>query len=112
MRHEDLRVLLKIGGHGDNRNVAALGQKIAEEVAGLEEVELAGKKEHPAVPLRTARPNGDVEPVFGVGAVDDGLVVAARFRVREPVQAEGDLVQRESRASRSDKGCKRGESNR
>ena len=80
MRHEDLRIFLKVGGHRDNRDVALLGQKIAKQVAGLEEVDLAGQQEHPAVALRAARQNGHVEPIFGIGAVDNGLVIAAGLR--------------------------------
>ena len=57
MRHEDLRIFLKVGGDSDNREVALLGHEIAKQVAGLEEVDLARKQEHSAVALRAARQN-------------------------------------------------------
>ena len=45
-------------------------QKIADHVAAHEEFDLAGDQQHAAVRLRAARQDRDVEPVFGVGAVD------------------------------------------
>ena len=72
----------------------ALGQEIAEQIAALEEIDLSRQQQHAPVRLRTAGQNGDVETVFGVGAVDEGLVVAARLGIGEPVGAERHLVER------------------
>ena len=94
MRHENLRIFLKVGGDRDDRKVALLGQEIAQEVAGLEEVELALKQHQPTVALRATGLNCDVESVTGVSAVDNGLVISSGLWVGQPVQAKRDLVER------------------
>ena len=78
MRHENLGVFLEFRRHHDKREVALLAEETAEQVSALEEVDLAGEQEQAAVSLWTARLDRDVEAIFGVGAVDDGLVEAAR----------------------------------
>ena len=112
MRHEDLLILLKVGGHRDDREIPLLGQEIAEKIASLEEVDLARKQKHAAVALRAARQDGDVEPVFGVSAVDDGLVIPSGLRVGQPVQAKRDFVERKRGIRRGEKGRESGEGNR
>ena len=49
------------------------------------------------VSLRTTLHNRYVEPVFGVSAVDDRLIVAAVLGFGEPVRAEGHLVRGQRR---------------
>ncbi len=56
------------------------------------EVELAGSEQDAVVGLRTALHDRHVEAVFGVGAVRDGLIIAAMLGLGEPVGAERDLV--------------------
>ena len=62
--------------------------------AAHEEVELAGNQQHAVVVVRAARHDGDVEPVFPVGAVGHGLEKSAVLGLGDPVGSERDLVQR------------------
>lgn len=45
------------------------------------------------VGVGTALHNGDVEAVFGIGAVGDGLIEAAMLGFGDPIGREGDLVE-------------------
>jgi len=63
-------------------------------VAAHIELDLAEQQEQPAVGLRAALHDGDVEPVSGVGAVGQRLTIAARLRVGEPVGADRGLAER------------------
>ena len=67
------------------------------------ELDLAGDQQHAAVRRRPALQNGDVEPVFRVSPVDQGLIVAAGLRVGDPIGAEGHLVESEGRPGESDR---------
>ena len=92
-----------------SRNVVLSVEKIADHVAAHEEFDLAGDQQHAAVRRRAARHDGDVEAVFLVSAVDQRLVVAARFRVGEPVGGERHLVEREGRLCQSRRARQRGD---
>ena len=62
-------------------------------VGAHEEVELADRQQDAVVHVRPARHDGDVEPVFAIGAVDQRLIEAAVLGLRHPVGAERDLVE-------------------
>ena len=72
------------------------------------EFDLAGEQQHAAVRLRPARQDRDVEPVFFVSAVDERLIIAAGLGIGEPIGAERDLVERESRTRENDEAGKTG----
>ena len=97
MRHEDLWIFLEVGGHDDGRNILLHVKKIADHVAAHEEFDLAGDQQHGPVRHRAALENRHVEPVFGVRAVDERLVVTAGLRIGDPVGPEGDLIERGGR---------------
>ena len=99
MKH--LRVLLEVGGDDDGRDVLFDREKIADHVAAHEKLDLSGNQQHAAVRLRAALHDRHVEPVFGVGAVDERLEVAAGLGIGEPVGPESDLVERKSGACES-----------
>src|SRR6266436_4968016 len=63
-------------------------------VGGHEEVELACDQQHAVVVVWPARHDGDVEPVFPVGAVGHGLEKSAVLGLGNPVGSERNLVQR------------------
>ncbi len=63
--------------------------KACEQIAAHVEVDLAGEQQRPAGDLRAALLDGDLEAAGGIGAVGDGLVVAAMLGLGEPVGAEG-----------------------
>src|SRR5665811_1699156 len=94
MGQEDLRILLEHGG--DRHHWHIVGDRIERHqgVGGHEEVKLAGNQQHAVVVVRTARHDGDVEPVFFVGAVGQGLEKSAVLGLGNPVGSERDLVQR------------------
>ena len=94
MRQQHLRVLLEDRGDRDGRDV--LGDRVEglQRVGAHEEVELADRQQDAVVDVRPARHDGDVEPVFLVGAVGERLVEAAMLGLRDPVGAERDLVER------------------
>jgi hypothetical protein len=56
--------------------------------------ELAGNQQHAIVVVRAARHDGDVEPVFLVGAVGQRLEKSAVLGFGHPVGSERNLVQR------------------
>ena len=103
MRDQHLRVLLEIGRDFDGGDVLGDRVKTLQIVGGQEEVDLADRKENAVVHAGAALADGDVEPVFAVGAVGQRLVEAAVLGLRHPVGAEGDLVERlgRGRADRS-----------
>ena len=103
MRHEDLRVLLEVGGDRDGRNVVLHREEIADHVAAHEELDLAGDEQHAAVRHRAALHDRDVEAVFGVGPVDERLIIAAGLGVGDPIGAEGHLVGGEGRRRESNR---------
>ena len=92
VRHDDLRVLLEMRGDDDDRHVLLDRVEGEQQVAAHVEIELAGGEQEAVVGLRAARHDRHVEPVFGVGSVDDGLIIAAVLGLGEPVGAERDLV--------------------
>ena len=74
MRHEGLRIFLKVRGDGDRGNILLRRQEIPEHVAAHVKLDFPGDQEISPIRLRAARPDRYVEPIFGVGAVDQGLV--------------------------------------
>ena len=78
------------------------GEEIADQVAAISELDLAREQQHAAIDLRTARLDRYVEPVFGVGAVDERLVIASGLGIGEPVGGEGHLIVRQGRRRKSE----------
>ena len=101
MGQEDLRILLEYGRDRDQGNVVGHGIEGLQGVCAHEEVELARDQEHAVIVVRTARHDGDVEPIAFVGAVGQCLEEAAVLRLRDPVGSERDLVQRLGAAGRN-----------
>ncbi len=93
MGQEDLRVLLEDGRDRHHRHIVGDRIERHQGIGGHEEVDLAGDQEHAVVVVRPARHDGDVEPVFPVGAVGDRLKEAAMLGLGHPVGSERDLVQ-------------------
>ena len=109
MRHHHLRLLLEGGGDDAQRNVLRDGVEGLQHVAAHVEVDLAGEQQRPAGDLRAALLDGDLEAAGGIGAVGDGLVVAAMLGLGEPVGAEGHRHREGAgRAGRSDGERRRG----
>ena len=94
MAQEDLRLLLEMGRDDDGGNVLLHGREGLDHAAAHVEVELADGQQHAVAGPRAARHDGDLEAVFLVSAVGDGLVIAAMLALGEPVGAEGHLGQR------------------
>ena len=92
MGEEHLRLLLEDGGDDERRDVLLHGGERLEHVAAHVEVDAADRQQHAVVGLRPARHDGDVEVVLGVGAVGDGLVVAAVLGLGDPVGPEAHRV--------------------
>ncbi len=67
--------------------------KSRDHVAAHVEVDLAGDEQQAVIDLRSAGPDGDIEAVFLVSAVDDGLKMAAMFGFGQPIGGEGHLVE-------------------
>ena len=103
MRQDDLRVFLIFGGHDDDRNPFLYGRKGLNHVSAHIEIDFAGEQKDRVVGLGTAGHNRYVKSIFCVGAVCDCLIVAAMFRIGEPVQSETHLIGRR-RLSRTDHG--------
>jgi len=93
MRHEDLRLLLERGRHDLDRDVLDNGVEGFEHVAAHVGIDLAGQQKRAVVDLRPALLDLHIEAAGGIGAVGDGLVEAAMFRLREPVRAENEFLQ-------------------
>ena len=107
MGHHDLRVFLEICGDDHDRKVLVDRVEGEQQVAAHVEVELAGGEQKAVVGLRAAGHDRHVEPVFGVSAVDDRLIIAAVLGFGEPVGAEGHLVGRERRRGGEAKTCRK-----
>ena len=103
MGEEDLRILLEDGGDRDHRHIVGDRIERHQRVRGHEEVELAGDQQHAVVVVGAARHDGDVEPVFPVGAVGRGLEKSAVLGFGHPVGSERDLVQRLGLGARRDR---------
>ena len=93
VRQKNLRILLEDRRHRRHRHIVGDGIKGLQRVRGHEEIELARDQERAVVGVGAARHDGDVEPVFLVGAVGDRLEEAAMLGFRDPVGSERDLVQ-------------------
>ena len=100
MGQQDLRILLEDGGDRDHRHI--IGDRIErhQRVGGHEKVELAGNQQHAVVVVGAAGHDGDVEPVFPVGAVGRGLEESALLGLGHPIGSKRDLVQRLRRCRR------------
>ncbi len=94
MGQENLRILLEDGGDGHHGHVVGDRIERHQRVRAHEEVELAGNQQHAIVVVGAARHDGDVEPVFLVGAVGQGLEKSPVLSLGNPVGSERDLVQR------------------
>ena len=112
MRHHDLRIFLEIGRDDNDRQLLFGGGKAKQHIAAHVEFDLAGGEQQAIVGLGAALQNGHIEPVFGVGAVDDRLIIAAMFGLGEPIGAERHFVQRESRARKRQHAGKAGQNDR
>ena len=97
MGHHDLRVFLEIRGDDHDRQVLVDRVEGEQQVAAHVEIELARGEQKTVVSLRAALHDRHVEPVFGVSAVDDRLIIAAVLGFGEPVRAERHLVRRHRR---------------
>ena len=95
MRHEHLRVFLKIGGDDDDRDVPGDRVEGEQEIAAHVEIQPSGRQQKLVVGLRPSLHDRDVKAVFRIGAVGDRLVVSAVLGLGEPVGPERDLVGRE-----------------
>ena len=84
MRDQHLRVLLEHGGDRDGRNVLLDRVEALQRVGAHEEVDLADRQQQPVVHVRAARHDGDVEPVFPIGAVGERLIEAAMLGLAPP----------------------------
>ena len=93
MGEESLRILLEDGGDRHHGHVVGDRLERLQRVRGHEEVELAGDQQHAVVVVGAARHDGDVEPVFLVGAVGQRLEKSAMLGLGDPVGSERDLVQ-------------------
>ena len=91
----------KSAATASGRDVVLDGEEIADHVAAHEKFDLAGDEQHAAVRGRAALQNRDVEPVFFVSSVDQGLIVAAGLRIGEPVGAERHLVESAGRLGKA-----------
>ena len=80
--------------HRDDRQFVLDVVEVAENVAAHVELDLARDQQQAAVRHRPAGQDFDVEAVFLIGAVDQGLIIAAGFGVGEPVGAERHFVER------------------
>ncbi len=94
MRHQHLRVLLEHRSDGQSRDVLLDGIEAEQRVGAHEEVELADRQQDAVVHVGTARNDRHIEAIFAIGAVDRRLVEAAVLAFRNPVGAEGNLVER------------------
>ena len=90
MRDQHRRVLLEDRRDGDERQV--LLHELDRPAAAEVEVEPAGHHELHLVHLRPALADGHLQPVPGVKPGGERLVVAAIFRLGQPVEAEADRV--------------------
>ena len=88
MRDQHRRVLLEDRRDGDERQV--LLHELDGAAAAEIEVEPASHHELHLVHLRPALADGHLQAVSGVDAGGDRLVVAAVFRLGDPVEAEAD----------------------
>ena len=107
---ETLRLLLEHGAHRQRGHVLLHRRNGLDQVAAHEEVEAAGGEQEPIVHLRPAWNDRHVQAVAGIGAVGDGLVEAAMFRLRDPVCAERHFLQRLAKADarRGERRCEAG----
>ena len=88
MRDENLRILLEHRGDRDDGDVVGDRVERHQRIRRHEEIELAGNQQHPVIVVRAARHNGDVEPVFLVGAVGECLEKPAMLGFGHPVGSE------------------------
>src|SRR5258708_16226296 len=94
MGDQHLRILLEHRRDRDRRNV------LFDRIEGLEcvraqvKIDLSHWQEEAIVDLRTARDDGDVEPISAVRAVGQRLVKSAMLGLRDPVGSKGQLVER------------------
>jgi hypothetical protein len=95
MRHHHLRIFLEIRGDDHNRDVAVDRVEGQQKIAAHVEIQSSGRQQKLVVGLRAALDDRDIEPVFGIRAVGDRLVISAMLGLGEPVGAEGDLVGRQ-----------------
>ena len=105
MGHHDLRVFLEMRGDDHDRQVLVDRVEGEQQVAAHVEIELAGGEQETVVGLRAARHDRHVEPILGVSAIDQRLIVAAVLGLGEPVRAEGHLVRRQRRRRSEAKTC-------
>ena len=108
MRDQHLRVLLEIRRDFDGGDILGDRVEALQIVGGQEEVDLADRQQDAVVHARAALADGDVEPVFAVGAVGKRLVEAAVLGLRHPIGAEGDLVERLGRGGACQGACPQG----
>src|SRR5258708_27824835 len=90
MGQENLRILLEDGGDRHHRHVVGDRVERHQGVGSHEEVELAGNQQHAVVVVGAARHDGDVEPVFLVGAFGHGLEKSAVLGLGNPIGSERD----------------------
>ena len=90
MRDQHRRVLLEHRRDRDERQV--LLHELDRAAAAQVEVEPARHHELHLVHLRPALADGHLQPALGVEPGGERLVVAAVFRLRQPVEAETDRI--------------------
>ena len=95
MGDQHLRLLLEDRGDFDERDVFLNRRERLQQIAGHVELRLAGQHQRTVRRLRSALHDGDLQPVFLIGAVGDRLVEAAMLGLRQPVRAEADFVERQ-----------------
>ena len=94
MGEQHLRFFLEDRRDRERRHILLDRVEHLQRVRAHEKVDAAGRQEQAIVHVRPALHDGEVEPVFPVGAVGERLIEPAVLGLRHPVGAERDLVER------------------
>ena len=94
MGNQDLRIRLEHRCDRERRNILLDRIEGLQRVRAQVKVDLSYRQEDAIVDLRTARDDGDVEPVSAVCAVRQRLIESAVLGLRDPVGGKGQLVER------------------
>ena len=97
----------KIAATGTIGTFCSTASKLCSVFALMKKSILPTVKQDAVVHVRTALHDRHVEPVLAIGAVGERLIEAAVLALRDPVGAEGDLVERLGGGKRPGECCER-----
>ena len=104
MRHENLRVFLKVCRHNQCGYALLQRGEGGNHIATHVELDLAGDQQQAIIGLRPAGQDGHIKAVFLISAICHSLIKATMLCFGEPIATKGHLVEGLSRKDMGHKG--------